>query len=202
MLLNTIASQPMPPLFFNIELVFLFLNPRELVFFNPMMHKHGDFGQIPVSDTSISKTPLKSVPNKCPFFFFWKKSGYITNMVVTRRISQTRKNLKNKNKRKRERKNRIWPNTSLFPSILWSNMCGVSSWSKSATIEPPPTSNDPKAPSLSLCHFSLYRFWVLCLLGFQLFLSLFFFLFFSFFFFWVLCLSPSPYACTVLGQWV
>ena len=62
----------MPPLFFNIELVFLFLNPRELVFFNPMMHEHGDFGQIPVSDTSISKTPLKSVPNKCPFFFLKK----------------------------------------------------------------------------------------------------------------------------------
>ena len=82
-----------------------------------------------VSDTGTGKTPLKSIPEECSpsfflfffFFFFWKKSGYVANTVVTcRNLPNT---TKLKNKRERERVSRIWTNTSLFPSILWSNLC-------------------------------------------------------------------------------
>ena len=93
------------------------------------------------------------------------------------RTSQTWQNLE------RERENSIWTNTSLFPLVLESDLCGVLSWSRLVTTKPPPAFGDPKAPSLSLHCFSLCRYQVLCLLGFRLFLSL-FLLLLLFFFFW------------------
>lgn len=72
----------------------------------------------------------------------------------------------------------IWTNASLFSLVLWFDLCGMLSWSRLVTIEPPRASGDPKAPSLSLCRFSLCRFWVVYLLGFWLFLSPFLFYFY------------------------
>ena len=92
------------------------------------------------------------------------------------RTSQTWQNLE------RERENSIWTNTSLFPLVLESDLCGVLSWSRLVTTKPPPAFGDPKAPSLSLHCFSLCRYQVLCLLGFRLFLSLFLLLLLFFFF--------------------
>ena len=125
-------------------------------------------------------------------FLFRKKSGYVADTVTTGQNLPDMAKL-----RERERENSIWTNTSLFPLVLGSDLCGVLSWSRLVTTKPPPAFGDPKAPSLSLHCFSLCRYQVICLLGFRLFLSLFLLLLF---FFLVLCLSP--YTCTIPGQWV
>ena len=79
---------------------------------------------------------------------------------------------KEKKKKKKER-TRFLTDTSLFLLVLWYDLCIVPSRSRSATIEPPSASFDPKSPSLSLCCFSLFRFWVFSL--FWHFLSFYFF---------------------------
>ena len=106
---------------------------------------------------------------------------------------------KEKKKKKKER-TRFLTDTSLFLLVLWYDLCIVPSRSRSATIEPPSASFDPKSPSLSLCCFSLFRFWVFSLFWHFL-SSIFFFvgltypytcylliLYVWYFFFWVLFL--------------
>ena len=154
-----------------------------------MLHGHNDCGKVPVSNTSIGKTPLKSVHNECLLFFSFQKKNL--GMSQTRsqqaRTTQTWQNLE------RERENSIWTNTSLFPLVLGSDLCGVLSWSRLVTTKPPPAFGDPKAPSLSFHCFSLCRYQVLCLLGFRLFLSLFLLLLFFFFWFYVYLLMRVQY---------
>ena len=96
---------------------------------------------------------------------------------------------KEKKKKKKER-TRFLTDTSLFLLVLWYDLCIVPSRSRSATIEPPSASFDPKSPSLSLCCFSLFRFWVFSL----------FWHFLSFYFFFVGL--TYPYTCYLLILYV
>ena len=73
-----------------------------------MLHKHDNFGQVPLSDMSIGKTHLKSVLDECPspffFFFFGKKFGYVTDTVVTHwNIPDMAKTFERERERERER---------------------------------------------------------------------------------------------------
>lgn len=84
-----------------------------------MLHGHGDFGQVPVSetDTWVLVRHLKSVPEEYPLFFL-KKYGYIVDMVATLQNFPAPDTTKLQKKKKEQKKNRIWTNVSLFPSVL------------------------------------------------------------------------------------
>ena len=164
-----------------------------------MLHGHGDFGQVPVSetDTWVLVRHLKSVPEEYPLFFFEKIWVHCGHGRDTPELSSPRHYKTSKKEKGTKKEQDLDQCLSLsLSSLIWSVRCAFSATTKPppatpkllfspfaislsdlicavcllgvTTPEPPPASSDPKPP-LSLCHFSLYRFLVLCLLVFQLF---------------------------------
>ena len=165
-----------------------------------MLHKHDNFGQVPLSDMSIGKTHLKSVLDECPspffFFFFWKKI-WVCHWYGRDTLEYPRhgKNFWER-ERERERENMIRTNASLFPLVLWFDMCvcflGVDWWQLNplGPLATPKLLLSPFVVSFSV-GFGLSIFWV-----FDSFFLCFFFIFiFINFGTYMHVMFISPYAC-------
>ena len=121
----------------------------------------------------------KIYTQRVPFFSkkkFWARPRHDCNVVAT--CWYVPDNAKLWKRKKKKERIGFLTNASLFLLVLWFDLCGVLSWSRSTTTKPPLASSDPKAPSLSLSNWSLFKFWVFSLFWHFLSLFLFSFLFF------------------------